>query len=202
MSVLRSLAVRKTEVTNVGTPHTLSYYDTTVDIGGDTGWYVPIPFTVSNGVLDIAVIDGVAAELLNPNTYNYDVGSYTDLQASVMGGLAPVSSLGPNMIAFLKNYITEYETDDVEEDYNDVTNIEIYNAPTMTKIRYNYIYSFQLYKFSNVAPVKTTPDPVSGEPSNNYRVVWIFKSPLVVSYKFDGSNTKYLTLTSAFDSAF
>ena len=96
----------------------------------------------------------------------------------------------------------EYDADeyDNETDYALVTDIEIYNAPTMTKIRYNYIGDENTYQFDTVAPVKTTPDPVSGNSSNNYRVVSIFKSPLVVSFKYDGSDTRYLTFTSAFDS--
>ena len=192
MSVLRSLAVPKTAVTNVTTPNTLSYDDNLI------GDYLPIPYTVSNGVLDIALIDNVAVDLLNPTTYDGDFNNQPDFQASVMGGLAPVSSFGPNMVTFLKNFIAANNGD--VADYNLVSNIEIYNAPTMTKIRYNYIREENVYQFSDVAPAKSTPDPVWGEPSNNYRVVWIFKSPLVVSYKFDGSNTKYLTFTSAFDS--
>lgn len=193
-SALRSLAIPKTAVTNVTTPNTISYYDNDLEDS------YPIPFTVSNGVLDISVQDNVTVDLLTPETFTGDFNNQPYFQASVMGGLAPVSSLGPNMVTFLKNFIAwEYDN---ATDYNLVTNIEIYNAPTMTKIRINDIPDENTYQFSNVAPLKTTPDPVSisGNSSNNYRVVWIFKSPLVVSFKYDGSNTRYLTFTSAFDS--
>jgi len=191
-SVIRSTAIAKTAVTNVTTPNTLSYQD---NVSNDT---VPIPFTLRNGVLDIAVQDNVMADLLTPGTFTDNFSDQPDFQASVMGGLSPVSSLGPNMITFLKNFIARENTN--ATDYNLVTDLAIYNAATMTKIRYNYIRDENTYQFSDVAPVKVTPDPVAGGSSNNYRVVWIFKSPLVVSFKFDGGATKYLTLVSAFDS--
>ena len=191
MSALRAFAIPKTSVTNVVTPQTISYYDNNIND------YLLIPFTTVNGVLDIAVQDNVTVDLLTPASFT---GAFSDpdFQASVMGGLSPVSSLGPNMLTFLKNFIAD-EYDDAT-DFALVTNIEIYNAPTMTKIRYNYIRDENTYQFDTVAPVKTTPDPVSGNSSNNYRVVSIFKSPLVVSFKYDGSDTRYLTFTSAFDS--
>jgi len=192
MSAFRTFAVPKTSVTNVVTPNTISYYDNQV---GDN---IPIPFTVTNGVLDIAVIDNVNADLLTPATFYGDFNNQPNFQASVMGGLSPVSSLGTNMVAFLKNFIAnEYDN---ATDYNLVTNLAIYNAPTMTKIRYNYIQEENAYQFDTEPPAMSTPDPVSGNSTNNYRVVSIFKSPLVVSFKYDGSDTRYLTFTSTFDS--
>jgi hypothetical protein len=198
-SAVRSIAIAKTNVTNVGTVNTIAYDDTTVS------GYLPIPFTVSDGVLDIAVQDNVLADLLTPGQITGDsvIGdgfrNEPSIQASVMGGLSPVSSLGSNMVIFLKNFIAAYTNVDAA-DYNLVTNIEIYNAPTMTKIRFNSIGQDDAWEFSSTAPVRTTPNPVSGNSSNNYRVVWIFKSPLVISYKFDGSDTRYLTFASALDS--
>ena len=192
MSASRTYAVPKTSPTNVTTPNTISYYDNNV------GDYLPIPFTAKNGVLDIAVQDNVTVDLLTPESFTSDFSDQGNFQASIMGGLTPVSSLGPSMVTFLKNFIAdEYDN---ATDYNLVTNLEIYNAPTMTKIRFNYIGDENTYQFTNVAPVKTLSDPVSGNSSNNYRVVSIFKSPLVVSFNYDGSDTRYLTLTSAFDS--
>jgi hypothetical protein len=193
MSVSRSFSIAKTLPTNVVTFNTLCYDDNIIND------YVPIPFRVTNGVLDINIQDNVTVDLLTPGTFDNDFENQSDLQGSIMGGLKPVSSLGPNMLTFLKNFIADYE--DNVSDYNLVTNIEIYNAPTMTKMRYNYLGSDNAYQFDDKAPVKTTPDPVRGTSANNYRVVYIFKSPLVVSYKYDGSATKYLTFTSAVDSA-
>ena len=191
MSVFRTFAVPKTSVTNVVTPLTLSYFDNIVED------YLPIPYTVRNGVLDIAIQDNVTADLLTPATFVSDFDP-NDFQASVMSGLSPVSSLGPNMVTFLKNYIADNYGD--ATDFNLVTNLEIYNAPTMIKLRFNHIRQDRTYQFDTVAPVQTTPDPVAGDSSNSYRVVSIFKSPLVVSFKYDGSDTRYLTFTSTFDS--
>lgn len=191
-SALRSMAIPKTNVTNIGTVNTIAY-----EIG-TTNVYLPIPFTVSDGVLDIAIQDDVLAELLTPGSISNDFNNEPSFQGSVMGGLSPVSSLGPNMIIFLKNFIADEEGS--VTDYNDVTNIAIYNAPTMTKLRFNTIEQDAAWEFSTTAPVRTTPNPVSGDSSNNYRVVWIFKSPLVISYKFDNSDTRYLTFASALDS--
>jgi hypothetical protein len=194
-SAFRSLAVAKTNVTNVGTVNTIAYEIGTSEV------YLPIPFTVSNGVLDIAIQDTVLAELLTPGSISNDFINEPSFQASVMGGFSPVSSLGPNMITFLKNFIA-YNPDgnDDVSDYNLVTNIAIYNEPIMTKVRFNTIEQDATWEFSATAPVRTTPNPVSGDSSNNYRVVWIFKSPLVISYNFDGGATAYLTFTSALDS--
>ena len=193
MSSFRSFAEPKTLPTNVTTPNTISYYD-----NGSFDDYLPIPFTVTDGVLDIAVQDNVTTDLLNPDEFTGDFGNQPNYQASIMGGLTPVSSLGPNMLTFLKNFIAwEWDT---ATNYELVTNIEIYNAPTMTKIRFNTIPDENTYHFSDIAPAKTTPNPVSGSPADNYRVVSIFKTPLVVSYKYDGGATRYLTFTSAFDS--
>ena len=190
-SALRSITIAKTNVTNVGTVNTISYDDTTFGID------LPIPFTVIDNVLDIAVQDNVLVDLLTPGSIT-GVDNEPDLQASVMGGLSPVSSLGPNMIIFLKNFIADYENS--ASDYSLVTDIAIYNASTMTKLRFGILSQDRAWEFTNTAPVKTTPDPVSGNSSNNFRVVWIFKSPLVISYKFDGSDTRYLTFASALDS--
>jgi hypothetical protein len=158
---------------------------------------------VSNGVLDIAIQDNVAENLLNPEEFydfdDNDQNQQVDFQASLIGGNLPVDSLGPNMLTFLKNFIANYETN--TSNYNLVTNIQIYNAPTMTKLRFNYINNEYTYKFDDVAPAKATPDPIAHDASlsNSYRVVAIFKSPLVVSYKYDGGVTKYVTFTSSFD---
>jgi hypothetical protein len=194
MSVSRAFAIPKTAVTNVIMVNTLSY---AAEIPGSNK-QTPIPFTAVNGVLDIAIQDEVLLDLLTPGSLPRGFSSQPEFQASIMGGLSPVSSLGPNMLTFLKNFIAnEYAT---PADYNLVTDIEIYNAPTMTKIRINYIENEESYQFDTVAPVKTTTDPVSGSSSNNYKVVSIFKSPLVVSFKYNGSDTRYLTLTSSCDS--
>lgn len=194
MSSFRTFGAKKTTPTNVTTPNTLSYYDNGVND------YFPIPFTVRDGVLDIAIQDNVTSDLLTPGTFTGDFNEQPDFQASLIGGNHVVESLGPNMLTFLKNFIAwNYNT---ANDYNLVTDIEIYNAPTMTKLRFNYIPEENTYRFDTVAPVKTTPDPLAydASPSNSYRVVAIFKSPLVVSFKYDGSNTRYVTFTSAFDS--
>jgi hypothetical protein len=195
MSSFRTFGLKKTLPTNIVNVNTISYTDSIIDDR------LPIPFTVRNGVLDIAIQDSVTADLLNPDTYNDEFSEEAGFQASLIGGNYPVDSLGPNMLTFLKNFIAEKEGDVSE--YNLVTNIEIYNAPTMTKLRFNYIREDDSWTFTDEPPVKTTPNPLAldASPSNSYRIVAIFKSPLVVSYKFDGSNTKYLTFTSALDIA-
>lgn len=193
MSSFRSFPEPKTLPTNVTTPNILYYFD-----NGNNDEYLPIPFTVNNGVLDINIQNNVTADLLTPATFTSDFDNQ-NCQATIMGGLSPVSSLGPNMLTFLKNFIAHYE--ESATNYELVTNVEIYNAPTMTKIRYiNTIDGDDTYVFSTVAPVKTTPNPILGGPSDNYCVVWIFKSPLVVSYKYEDSATRYLTFVSAMDS--
>jgi hypothetical protein len=194
MSASRTFGAKKTTPTHVTTPNTISYYDNEVEES------IPIPFTVRDGVLDIAIQDNVTADLLTPETFSDDFNDQPNFQASIVGGNYPVDTLGPNMITFLKNFIAN-EFDNAT-DYTLVTNIKIYNAPTMTKLRFNYIPDENTYEFSNTAPAKTTPDPLAYDASlsNSYRVVAVFRSPLVVSFNYDGSETRYLTFTSAFDS--
>ena len=56
-SITRFTAIAKTAITNVTTPNTLSYFDNVVNDN------VPIPFTLRNGILDIAVQDNFTFSL-------------------------------------------------------------------------------------------------------------------------------------------
>lgn len=182
MSTQRSFAVPKTLPTNIFLPSVMSYYD------GDNN--LPVPFTMKNGVLDIAIQDNVRTKLLTAATFIFP-DSYVDVQASIMGGLSLVTSLGPNMLIFLKNFINAQEdiaTNDLTED------ITIHTAATMTKLSFNDINSWTLtYQFTNEEPIVSGYDLVSRRPNS---VAWMFKSPLVIKYKYDG-DVKYLTLVSS-----
>jgi len=190
-SCQRSYAIAKTNVTNVFTVNTLSYYDTSSTA------YLAIPYTVKNRVLDIAIQDNVLYNLLTADTFseigNAEYGKFEnqpDYQASIMGGLSLVSSLGPNMLTFLKNYIDRAES-------ITSSNITLYIAPTMTKVRFNSIRSEDTADFNEQAPIAGAFDLISNK--TNYGVTWIFKSPLVVKFNYEGG-ISYLTLASAADS--
>jgi hypothetical protein len=195
-SAQRAFAVPKTNPTVVFTPTTLSYA-TTAPIS-DSQNNIPVPFTVDNQVLDIAEYENVVADLLTPGTYVDDFTSQPDVQCSIMGGLETVTSLGPNMITFLKNFINaQYGT--VTDDQT--SDISIHIAPTMTRIRYNYMQDDSTYRFTDFAPVQPGQQLVSqyASTTNRYCTVAVFRSPLVVKFNYNG-NIRYLTFTSALDS--
>lgn len=191
MSIHRELAVPKTNPTNVFTPNTLSYYDTMLNVS------MPVPFIVTNGVLDVNVQDNVSVNLLTWNTFTNNFIDQPEYQCCVQGGLRPVNALGPNMVTFLTNFIRFQENPSSPGPAP--SEITMYVAPTMTKVRFNYIEYEHTWLFADEAP--SSDQLVVGGESQNYRTVWIFKSPLVVKY-YSNQNSKYryITLSSTMDS--
>lgn len=169
-----------------------SYEDTTLP---DT-YYIPIPYIVTNQVLDINTAQSSAVNnfISNGETPVNTVA----FQAKIMGGTNLVTSLGPNMKTYLRNLIQVREG--LPSQYSGI--LEIYINPTMTKIQ-------------TVAPLQgegplndeavfgvTTEAPVSdqyigGGPSQNYYTVFVFRTPMTIKYYINGV-FKYMTFTSQF----
>ena len=209
-SVLRSKAATPTENTrwvNITTP---SYFDASMRPTELDGTFVPVPFTVNNGVLDINIQDDVIESLFNdPLAFYYDQVFSPTYKVKLMGGSRPVTSLGPNLTEFLYYYL----------DANDES-LAIQTAPVMTKIQstYNigdglvgdsiflgYPYGFIENTLGSGTPMGTSISPpqtdyVTGTGVNdNYRTSWVFKTPLTVQFTSSGSPLLYFTFSTNFD---
>lgn len=156
-----------------------------------------VPFSYSNGVLDINIQDDVQLYINNPNSYD---DYYLGKRVKLMGGEGLVNSLGPNVTTLLQNWVANEEGDP----YSGPINIVV--QPTVTRVQ-----AVQAPWGENPLPRSPAVGPaiaqytptnddyiVSGSPANNYFSAWVFKSPLTVSYVWNGV-TKYITLSTVFD---
>jgi hypothetical protein len=191
-SVLRGpkLLERKTKVEALTT---LCYFDDTTDI------YIPFPFTVNaQGVLDIAntnsSINGVIA---NGNWY---YGSYQ--LAKEMGGAAVPSSLGPNILTWLSNIYTPFESATIAHP-GLLTRVQ-----TVGHRQNDNQFQDPFYAATGGSDNFGTPSQAGvssdefawGRSEDNYNTAWIFKNPTVLEIKADGLTTT-LILASHFDAA-
>jgi hypothetical protein len=165
---------------------TPSYYDNTLLLT------VPIPFIYNNSVLDINVQDTVQADLIDSGTVPTN---NTDPQCKTFGGTGLVFSLGPKMLEWLTNWLTN--------EYGSVSNIHVFTPGQVIKAQYAYQNDVTLGTFlrsdvddATYAIASSPPsfdEYVSGDISNNYRSVWLFKTPLTISFRENGTD-HYLTL--------
>lgn len=145
---------------NISTPS----YD---DAVGD----VPIPFTVTNGVLDIAITNPRVESLRNMGT-----NPRTDIrfQAKQMGGRALITSFGPSMLIYLQRLIQNL--DSLPSLY--LGEIAIVTNPVMTKIQLAQplqvqgLESERVYGVNNYPP--SSDEYVGGNVSNSYYTSWVF----------------------------
>jgi hypothetical protein len=160
---------------------------------------MPIPFTVVKGVLNINVKQSADIQtFVNNGTAPRD---QADIQAKMLGGTKLVTSLGPDMTTYLRNWINQIE--ELGSPYSGP--LVVYIKPVMTKVQVaNPSFSVPGSGAfdSNRSWGITTEAPVSSEytgggSANNFYTTWIFKSPLTVQY-YASSVFKYITLTSQF----
>lgn len=147
--------------------------------------YLPVPFSVENGVLDIVITNSDVQDFVNSGGYE----RYCDTKVTSMGGRTLVQSLGPNMITWLQNYTS------AEGPFTIVV------APTMVKVQprgvdsdYDALRYWRNTSFHTRIP---TGDEyiMAGTPTGQYYSTWVFDTPLTIS--FEGEGTQYLTLNSA-----
>lgn len=150
--------------------------------------YVLLPFTYNNGELDMnADVPG-----FNPSNGDGDDNGFTWRMVKAMGGDGLVHTLGSNFRTWFENWVND-----------NISNIQIVVAPIMTKVQMsvpsggsilnnNYCIRYDLTR----AP--TSDQFVTGIPITNYDTVWIFKTPLVVSYTNNDGNTRYASLYTQF----
>jgi hypothetical protein len=174
---------------------TPSYDDTTL-VTGETV-EIPIPFTVENGVLDINVSQSSVIQALVNDGDAPQLRS--NIQGKALGGARLVTSFGPNMTTYLRNWIDGIET--LGAPYSGP--LVLFINPVMTKVQIaNPVFlnsgAFERdrsWGISTEAPVST--EYIGGEPVNKYFTAWIFKTPMTVRYAVAGG-FKYITMTSQF----
>lgn len=158
---------------------------------------MPIPFTVENQVLDINVSQSADVQTLVDDGTEPD--EYADIQGKALGGVKTITSLGPDMTRYLRNWIKLIES--LGAAYTGP--LVIYIQPVMTKVQLaNPV-------FADPGPFKrdsswgiTTEAPVSteytgGGLTNNFFTAFIFKTPMTIQYVASGG-FKYITMTSQF----
>lgn len=175
---------------NLSTP---CYYDNDLDEN------VPVPFTAVNGVLDIEKTNtSVENFIANGSSPDDD----TEYQAKLLGGIRPIHTLGPNMLTYLRNRISNHEGD-LSGAYTGA--IEIYVAPVMTKAQLAQPGNVQGLTFENIYGVNdnapTSDEYVGGTDSNKYYASWVFKTPLTIKYRSLTSTTgyRYMTFSTHYD---
>jgi hypothetical protein len=160
------------------------------------GYGLPIPFVVTNQVLDINVNQStdVQAFVANGST----PGNNINFQGKVMGGASLVKSFGPNMTDWLRNHINSVES--LGDPYSG--QLVLYVRPFMTKVQIvdpiqglGALNDESVYGITLEPPTST--EYIGGDLTNNFFTAWVFKTPMTIQY-FIGGAAKYLTMTSQF----
>lgn len=160
--------------------------------------YIPIPFTVKNGVLDIAITNSSVETFVNNGDAPNDD---TEFQAKQMGGRRLVTSLGPNFITYLRRLIQNI--DSLGAMYSE--ELTIFIKPVMSKIQLAQPGQVQGLTFENAYGVNNYPptsdEYVGGDQSNKYFTSWIFYKPLSIRFVSPLSATgyKYITFSTHYD---
>jgi hypothetical protein len=159
---------------------------------------VPIPFTIKNGVLDIAITNSSVQDFINNgNTPDDD----TEFQAKQMGGRRLVTSLGPNFVTYLQRHIQNI--DSLGAMYSGELSIVVHGV--MTKVQLAQPGQIQGLTFENVYGVNdyppTSDEYVGGDDSNKYYTSWVFYKPLTIRFVSSLSATgyKYMTFSTHYD---
>jgi hypothetical protein len=192
-SVLSSYAQIQGPPTKFTDIITSAYQDTYV-VSGET-LDMPIPFTVSNQVLDINI--NQSADIATFVTNGDPPEENTSFQAKVMGGASLIKSFGTNMTTWLRNRITTVES--LGSQYSGP--LTIYVRPFMTKIQMpapqqgnGPLNENNTYGITTEAPTST--EYIGGGISQNFYTAWVFKTPMTVQYETASGGYKYLTMTT------
>jgi hypothetical protein len=195
-SLLRSFAVpvgkNTNKFDNISTP---SYSDSDF---GESGESVPIPFTYSNGVLDINITNSSVQNFVNNGSSPDDE---TEFQAKFCGGLRLVHTLGNTLTTYLRNRIANNEG--ISGEY--LGDVILYIKPTVTKVQLAQPGDVQGLTFENVYGVNDNPPSsdqyIGGDEANKYYTCWVFKTPMTIKYTSSISTTgyRYMTFSTHYD---
>ena len=184
-SALRTMATvpKDGKFDNISTP---CYFDIGLDY--DT----PVPFTVVNGVLDIALTNADVESFVNNGN---SPGDDTEFQAKMMGGKRLVTAIGTNFNTYLRKRIQGIDT--LESAYSGELTIVV--NPVMTKVQLAQPGQVQGLAFENVYGVNDYPpssdEYVGGNETNNYYTSWVFYKPMTVRFVSSASATGYKYIT-------
>jgi hypothetical protein len=196
-SAFRTIAVpvKDGKFDNISTP---SYWDSRFGGDDEDGPFTPLPFTVVNGVLDIAITSSSVQTFINDGNEPEDD---TEFQVKQMGGRRLITSLGSNFTTYLRNRIDNI--DSLGSPYSGELVIVV--KPVMTKIQLAQPGQVQGLTFENVYGVNdyppTSDEYVGGDESNKYFTSWVFFKPLTVRFVSSDSATgyKYMTFSTHYD---
>ena len=158
---------------------------------------LPIPFTVSNQVLDININQSIdIATFVNNGSIPVD---NTEVQAKVMGGASLIKSFGTNMTLWLRNRIRDEES--LGARY--AGPLTLYVRPFMTKIQMaqpgiatgaGALLENNTYGITTEAPTST--EYIGGGISQEFYTAWVFKTPMTIQYETETGGYKYMTFTT------
>ena len=160
-------------------------------------YHLPIPFTVSTGVLDINVgqSSDIESFVNNGDTPNQSPNT----QVKLMGGTVIINSLGPNIETWVRKLIENQEG--LGGEYTGPLNI--YVKPVMTKIQCpapaqqeGALKDDDVWGITTEAPA--SDGFIGGDSTNNFFTSFVFKTPLTIQYEITGVGYKYFTLSSQF----
>lgn len=188
-SVVRTYASLNKGITRFLKPESPSYNDTV------EGQDVLFPFSYLNGVLDISYdgnnfkADMVDITGISPSEESSEI----DIAIQILGGPFLVTSLGDNF----KAYIRAWRDGTIDAG----SPINIYVNPQVLRVQeaqYANVdaNSNNSYKLSEEPPASDTYP--AGTPLQNYKVKYVFKTPLTFTIVESGV-TKYITFRTAMD---
>jgi len=165
----------------------------------DIGHTVLIPFSYSNGVLDIDVPTPSAQNMIDSgDTYNAQGFNWRMVKAC--GGTGLVQELGPNFLTWMAAL--------QGDDFNNPT---IQVRGVMTKVRQSVQGTNADYGSgplnAKYAIVTSSQKPlneeyiVAGDETNKYFTAWVFKSPLTIKFTRDNGDVQYVTLNTQFQNS-
>jgi hypothetical protein len=192
-SVLRSYAQIAKPPTKFFDILTGSYYED--QIVDDEN--IPIPFTVTNAVLDINIAQSTDVESFVNNGNSPDTAVI--FQGKVLGGATPVSSFGTNMETWLRKRIQNIQG--LGSPYDG--RLTLYVRPLMVKIQlasqaYGETAMSDEAVYGETTEAPTSTEYIGGSPSNDYLSAWVFKTPMTVQYTTPSGGLAYITMTSQF----
>ena len=118
-----------------------------------------------------------------------------------MGGKKLINALGPNFITYLRKRIQSIDT--LANPYSG--DIDIYIAPTMTRVQLAQPGQVRGLTFENVYGVNdyppTSSEYVGGDLTNSYYASWVFYTPLTVRFTslLSATGYKYITFSTHYD---
>ena len=202
MSSVRSAYAEVKLPTKFSSLITPSYADSVIVTGESID--MPIPFTAANGVLDINVAQ--SADIQTFVTNGTAPEDYAEIQGKWFGGAKVITSFGPNMTTYLRNWINTIES--LGAAYTGP--LVLYIQPLMTRVQ----LANPSFAINDTRPAGgafqrdsswgvTTEAPVGteytgGATANNFFTTFIFKTPMAVQYVAPGGGFKYITMTSQF----